>query len=56
MTIEKFLAMATAQDRPVVRPTVEVKVKSAADQQKVVQTARKVIDTHREVFIALKDR
>lgn len=42
--------------RVIIRPRTSVSAKTSSDRKSVVTAARRVIDTHREVFVALRDR
>lgn len=56
INLDSVKQLAAAQPRAIVAPKVEVKASTPAKRQEIVATARKVIDEHREVLMALKNR
>lgn len=55
-TTQKTLHGIPLRPRKHIRPKVEVTVKTAAGKRRVVTAARRVIEEHRDVLIALRDR
>lgn len=55
MTVERILQIAKAQDRRVVPQKVAVTSTTEGDRRKVAEAARKVIDTHWDTLVALKN-
>ena len=47
---------ASIHKRSMITPRVEVRADNAIDRQKVIEAARRVIATHHDVLLALKDR
>ena len=53
---KKVVAGVVLRPRVIMTPRTNVSVKTPEARKHVITAARRVIDTHREVFVALRDR
>lgn len=53
---EKVIHGVAVRPRVILKPKVEVSVRTEQDRAQVVETARRVIARHRKVLIVLKNR
>ena len=56
LTLEKVKLHAATHSRVKIQPRVVVEAKTAAQKRNVAEVARRVIDEHYSVLMALKDR
>lgn len=53
---ERIVHGVRVRPRPIIAPTTQVSAKTDAEKRDVIRYARRVIATHRDVMIALRDR